>query len=111
MFNEICVLLQTDLDNKIHYDRPNYRFQIPELSKTQPQKVSFRLEHRHLYADFGDNIPQRMAFKIYSLDGRLLLSQSGKSDIDLSALKTGVYAVQLTTDSKATTGSTLIRLQ
>lgn len=84
---------------------------IPELSKNQPQRVTFRLEHRHLYADFGDNIPQRMVFKIYSLDGRLLLSQSGKSDIDLSALKTGVYAVQLTTDSKATTGSTLIRLQ
>lgn len=89
----------------------NLSTSIPELSKNQPQKVTFRLEHHHLYADFGDNIPQQMVFKIYSLDGRLLLSQSGKSDIDLSALKTGVYAVQLTTDSKATTGSTLIRLQ
>lgn len=84
---------------------------IPELSQNQPQGVSFRLEHRHLYADFGNIVPNKMVFKIYSLDGRLLLSQSGKSDIDLSALKTGVYAVQLTTDSKATTGSTLIRLQ
>ncbi|MBP5548304.1 MAG: S8 family serine peptidase [Bacteroidales bacterium] len=36
---------------------------------------------------------------------------SGKSDIDLSKLRNGVYAVQLITDTKATTGSTLIRLQ
>ena len=84
---------------------------IPELSQNQPQGVSFCLEHRHLYADFGNIVPNKMVFKIYSLDGRLLLSQSGKSDIDLSALKTGVYAVQLITDSKTTTGSTLIRLQ
>ena len=89
----------------------NLPSRIPELSQNQPQGVSFRLEHRHLYADFGNNIPQRMVFKIYSLDGRLLLSQSGKSDINLSALKTGVYAVQLITDNKTTTGSTLIRLQ
>ena len=84
---------------------------IPELSQTQPQGVTFHVVDKHLYADFGGNIPNKMVFNIYSIDGRLMLSQSGKTPIDLSALKTGVYAVQLITDNKATTGSTLIRLQ
>ena len=88
----------------------NLPVSIPELSQNQPQGVRFRVENRRLYADFGDIVPRRMVFNIYSLDGRLMLTQSGKSDINLSALKTGVYAVQLITDSKATTGSTLIRL-
>ena len=88
----------------------NLPVSIPELSQNQPQGVHFRVENRHLYADFGDIIPRRILFNIYSLDGRLMLTQSGKSNIDLTALKTGVYAVQLTTDSKVTTGSTLIRL-
>ena len=89
----------------------NLSVKIPELSRTQPQGVTFRVMDKHLYADFGDNIPNKMVFNIYSIDGRLMLTQSGKNPIDLSALKAGVYAVQLITDSKATTGSTLIRLQ
>ena len=84
---------------------------IPELSQTQPQGVTFRVVDKHLYADFGGNTPNKMLFNIYSIDGRLMLTQSGKNPIDLSALKTGVYAVQLITDTKETTGSTLIRLQ
>ena len=84
---------------------------IPELSQEQPQGVTFRVVDKHLYADFGGNTPNKMVFNIYSIDGRLMLTQSGKNPIDLSALKAGVYAVQLITDSKATTGSTLIRLQ
>ena len=84
---------------------------IPELSQEQPQGVTFRVVDKHLYADFGGNIPNKMVFNIYSIDGRLMLTQSGKSDVDLSRLMSGVYAVQLITDNKATTGSTLIRLQ
>lgn len=84
---------------------------IPSLSQEQPQDVRFRVVDRRLYADFSNNIPNRMVFNIYSLDGRLMLSQSGKNPVDLSALRTGIYAVQLITDSKNTTGSTLIRLQ
>lgn len=84
---------------------------IPELSQEQPQGVTFRLENRRLYADFGDAQPGRMVFNIYSLDGRLMLTRSGQNSVDLSALRAGVYAVQLITGSKATTGSTLIRLQ
>ena len=89
----------------------NLSVKIPELSRTQPQGVTFRVIDNHLYADFGDKVPNKMVFNIYSIDGRLMLTQSGKNPIDLSALKTGVYAVQLITDNKATTGSTLIRLQ
>lgn len=84
---------------------------IPELSQEQPQGVTFRVVDKHLYADFGGNVPNKMVFNIYSIDGRLMLTQSGKNPVGLSALKTGVYAVQLITDNKATTGSTLIRLQ
>ena len=84
---------------------------IPELSRVQPQGVVFRVENRLLYADFGSAQPMRVVFNIYSLDGRLMLTRSGQNSVDLSALKAGVYAVQLITDSKQTTGSTLIRLQ
>lgn len=89
----------------------NLPVRIPELSQEQPKGVTFRVENRHLYADFGGNTPRRMVFNIYTIDGRKVLSQSGKSDVDLSRLRNGVYAVQLITDNKATTGSTLIRLQ
>ena len=84
---------------------------IPELSSEQPAGVTFRVENRHLYADFGNRHPKRMAFTIYAIDGRLVMRQSGRADIDLGQLPNGVYAVQLLTDSKFTTGSTLIRLQ
>ena len=89
----------------------NLPVRIPELSQEQPRGVTFRVVDKHLYADFGGNTPNKIVFNIYSIDGRLMLTQSGKNPIDLSALKTGVYAVQLITDNKATTGSTLIRLQ
>ena len=89
----------------------NLPIRIPELSQTQPQGVSFHVVDKHMYADFGNNSPNKMVFNIFSIDGRLMLTQSGKNPIDLSALKSGVYAVQLITDNKATTGSTLIRLQ
>ena len=84
---------------------------IPTLSLHQPQSVKFRLEHKHLYADFGDEHPQQIVFNIYTLDGSLILSQNGKDNINLSHLKSGIYAVQLNTDKKQTSGSTLIRLQ
>lgn len=88
-------------------DLPSF---IPALSQHQPQSVKFRLENKHLYADFGDEHPHQIVFNIYTINGSLIMSQSGKDYIDLSALKSGIYAVQLNTDSKTTTGSTLIRL-
>ncbi|MBQ2514360.1 MAG: S8 family serine peptidase, partial [Bacteroidales bacterium] len=83
---------------------------IPDLSQNQPQGVTFRVVNRHLYADFGDECPKQIVFNVYSLNGSLVRTQSGRSDIDLSMLKDGVYAVQLLTDKRSTTGSTLIRL-
>ena len=83
---------------------------IPQLSQHQPQKVQFQLNHRTLYADFGGNLPRKIAFSVYALNGSLVMTQSGCDHIDLSALPSGVYAVQLTTDQRETTGSTLVRL-
>ena len=83
---------------------------IPDLSDHQPQGVSFRLENRTLYADFGDAHPKRIEFQIYTLNGSLVKTVKGKDHVNLSVLKDGVYAVQLITDSPLTTGSTLIRL-
>ena len=83
---------------------------IPELSRNQPQGVQFRLVNHILYAVFEDGNPVRMDFRVYSVDGRMMLAQSGKDQVNLTRLPTGVYAVQLITDSKNTTGSTLIRL-
>ena len=96
---------------------------IPELSQEQPKGVTFHVVDKHLYVDFGGNTPRRMLFNIYTLDGRLVYnyefrnsnfeihnSKFPASGIDLSKLRNGVYAVQLITDNKATTGSTLIRL-
>ena len=84
---------------------------IPDLSREQPQGVTFRVEGNILHADFGDNPPSRILFNIYTLDGRLVLTQDGKNGVDMTSFRGGVYAVQLITDSQATTGSTLIRLQ
>ena len=84
---------------------------IPDLSREQPQGVTFRVEGNILHADFGDNPPARMLFNIYTLDGRLVLTQDGKNGVDMTSFRGGIYAVQLITDSQATTGSTLIRLQ
>jgi hypothetical protein len=83
---------------------------IPDLSLEQPQGVKFRVEDHVLYVDFGDAQPKRKTINIYSLDGRLLLTRNGRDRINLSGLKDGVYAVQVITDRRETTGSTLIRL-
>lgn len=83
---------------------------IPDLSLEQPQGVQFRVENRMLYVDFGDERPKRITLNVYALDGRLLLTRTGRNHINLSSLKDGVYAVQVVTDQRKTTGSTLIRL-
>ena len=82
---------------------------IPDLSDHQPQGVTFRMENQTLYADFGSEHPKHIEFRIYTLNGSLVMTRRGKDHINLSSLKSGVYAVQLITDSRKTTGSTLIR--
>lgn len=83
---------------------------IPDLSDHQPQRVTFHYDNGHLLADFGQFVPKRMTFKVYSLDGRLLHTQSGQPSLDLRPFAGQVLAVQLLTDDPLTTGSTLIRV-
>ena len=82
---------------------------IEELSDHQPLKASFRLNSRTLSVVCDEESSQNAQLNVYSLDGQLVAATSGTA-IDLSALTTGVYAVQLNTGNNETTGSTLIRL-
>ena len=85
---------------------------IQGVSMAQPQKAAFRLNGRTLtvqYVATQSQLTGQAELRVYSTDGRLLLTERGTS-IDLSALPHGVYAVQLNTGNKATTGSTLIRI-
>ena len=101
----------------------NLETAIHELSDHQPQQATFRLEGRRLYIDgsvqdvaITSQQPQRQQQQrqpevtVFSLDGKPLLRQRVTRYIDLTALPAGVYAVQLNTGKKETTGSTLIRL-
>ena len=82
---------------------------IDGVSVAQPQKAAFRLKGRTLSVQYVAMASQQTELRVYSTDGRLLLTEKDSS-IDLSSLPHGVYAVQLNTGDKATTGSTLIRL-
>jgi len=82
---------------------------IEGVTAAQPQQASFRLNGRKLSVESAAILSQQTELRVYSIDGRLLLTEQGTS-IDLSSLPQGVYAVQLNTGNKAMTGSTLIRL-
>jgi hypothetical protein len=81
---------------------------IKDISHHQPRQADIRLQGRTLHisgATCG-------TLSVYDLRGRLLQHEmlTENTAIDLSALPSGVYAVQTTTDTPATTGSTLIKL-
>jgi subtilisin family serine protease len=82
---------------------------IEELSNHQPLKASFRIDERVLSVVCDVKSAQKAQLTVYSLDGNLVAAANGTT-VDLSALESGVYAVQLNTGIKETTGSTLIRL-
>ena len=81
---------------------------ISELSQSQPRQTTFQLQGRRLTVTFATPEPHH-TLSVYSTDGRLLLS-SESSSVSLSHLSPGVYAVQVTTGRRETTGSTLIRI-
>ncbi len=81
---------------------------IRGISQNQPSKAVFALDGRLLRITFGEDTPQATV-RIFSTDGRQLM-QTNETTVNLATLPAGVYAVQVTTGSKATTGSTLIRL-
>ena len=88
---------------------------ILPVSRHQPQQASFSLSGRRLTVQYALPTQQHPAatLRVYTTAGRLVAQHtlSGTSDcIDLSSLPAGIYAVQLSTGSNATTGSTLIRL-
>lgn len=86
---------------------------IDGVSMHQPQQATFRLKDGVLTVACGEAALAatgvELEWCVYSTDGRLLLKEKGAS-VNLSALPKGVYAVQLNTGNRITTGSTLIRL-
>lgn len=82
---------------------------IEGITASQPQQASFRLNGRKLSVEYAAMVSQHTELRVYSTDGKLLLTEQGTS-IDLSSLPHGVYAVQLNTGNKATSGSTLVRI-
>jgi hypothetical protein len=81
---------------------------IEGLSTHQPLQAAFRLQGRTLHVSGIDG----GTLSIYSVSGQLLqrTQLSADGSVDLTALPPGLYAVQLSTSSPSTTGSTLIRL-
>ena len=82
---------------------------IRDLSLHQPQQAHIVLSGRCLNVKFDNGYNGPVTVRIFSADGRLLKT-SIDTTVDLESLSHGVYAVQVTTDEKSTTGSTLIRL-
>jgi subtilisin family serine protease len=82
---------------------------IPTLSRHQPEKARFVLAGRTLSVDMAAAETMGARLTVYDLNGGIRASTAGTT-INLSSLPAGVYAVQLTTNNKETTGSTLIRL-
>jgi len=83
---------------------------VPSLADHQPAKAHFVLNGRCLTAESVTPLPPATTISVYSLDGVKVASCEGIS-IDLSSCPAGVYAVQLNTGEKDTSGSTLIRLK
>ena len=89
---------------------------LDKMSTEQPQKARFALNGKKLEIVFdNENGMDSNAgtLTIYSLDGKKMIStniDANHNEVDMSMLKSGVYAVQLQTGDTKTTGSTLIRL-
>ena len=83
---------------------------VKELSTSQPSQATFRVEGRALSILMAESASGRLS--VYDVKGVLQATYpvNGTTRIDLSKLPAGVYAVQLTTNDRLTTGSTLIRL-
>jgi subtilisin family serine protease len=80
---------------------------IEHISAHQPAKASFVLSGKTLHVEGAG----WAMVSIYGVDGRLVMKQQlVNGTVDLSQLAGGIYAVQLDTGDKDTTGSTLIRL-
>lgn len=86
---------------------------MEQISKERPSEVSFLVKDRFLaVVDKKTGMPffDDFTLQIYSLNGAKVIETRDNS-VSLSALSDGVYAVQINTDQKRTTGSSLIRLK
>ena len=86
---------------------------IGDISQHQPAAVRFRVEGKTLVIDgnlaFGGL--KSPTVKVYSTDGKLVYAGNLLNNmVSLRHLPSGIYAVQLNTGNRQTTGSTLIRL-
>ena len=84
-----------------------------ELSHAQPQQVRFNINNKLLTIAFTDEDDCSGELRIYSTCGQEMMRIRIKNNfqqIDLSQLNSGIYAIQLNTGNKLTTGSSLIRI-
>ncbi len=85
---------------------------INEISTRQPSGVNFCVADNILKIQFSEQPQQDYTVKFYSTSGALMKTLKMEQiveTIDISDFPSGVYAVQLNTNNKQTTGSTLIR--
>ena len=82
---------------------------IQGLSQSQPRKAVIALDGKVLRISFEDGRPQQATVSIYATGGRLLMKTTDTT-VNMAGMPSGVYAVQVSTGSKETTGSTLVRL-
>ena len=90
---------------------------VEGLSCNNPKGMSIVMEHgKRLIVEFCESCRADWHIAVYATDGKRLLSAvqpagNNRYEIDLSSLKRGVYAVQIDTGNKATTGSSLFRIE
>lgn len=109
---------------------------VPTLSRHQPRQSTFSLKGRCLSVAYcatatasgsqssasgSQPLAARPRLSVYSVSGTCVGTwraggagtqpQDGGFSVDLSSLRPGVYAVQLDTADRATSGSTLIRIE
>lgn len=91
----------------------NVSLSADELSRHQPEGVSFILQNNRLTIETEESNFEG-TLKIYTTAGKCVKAvavNNNQKTIDLSLLSKNVYAVQLTTNKPQTTGSTLIRIK
>ncbi len=83
---------------------------IKDLSTHQPAGIHFRMVGKTLHVAMDEAAQAQL--KVYTTSGVLAgeYTLTGNATINLAHLPAGVYALQLNTGNKATTGSTLVRL-
>ena len=86
---------------------------VPSISSSQPNDVSFSVNGKNIDIVINGHDNSAYTVTVYSTDGKLIKSIKSTDScvsIDLGAVPTGVYAVQLNTSERRTTGSTLVRI-